>query len=210
MDNKGQNIFLSVVGFATLLVSIIGATFAYFTVQIAGNNTASSIDVAAADVAAVTFADGPAISVSNAYPGYSNTKTFTISSTDGDANSSVQYVINLVTTLTTLSASSPAANTGEVYYSLSGNASGSGTASAPVTKANAPKTNTTTQIGSGTLVGNESHTYTFTFGITERNSEQDYLQGMKFKGIIQIAIVSTDGLRTWDETTSNWKKWSSS
>ena len=210
MDNKGQNIFLTVVGLATLLISIIGATFAYFTVQITGNNTASSINVSAANVAAVTFTDGPAITVSNAYPGYSSTKTFTISSTDGDATSNVQYIINLVTTTTTLSASSPAANTGEVYYSLSGTKNGSGAVASTVTKANAPKTNTTTQIGSGTLVGNETHTYTFTFGITERNSEQDYLQGKKFVGIIQIAIASTDGLRTWDETTSNWKKWSSS
>ena len=30
-ENKGQTIFLSVIGIATLLVAIIGATFAYFT-----------------------------------------------------------------------------------------------------------------------------------------------------------------------------------
>lgn len=35
-ENKGQTIFLSVIGIATLLVAIIGATFAYFTTSMGG------------------------------------------------------------------------------------------------------------------------------------------------------------------------------
>ena len=169
-NNRGQSILLTVIGVATLLVSIIGATFAYFTVQVTGNNTASSINVKTADVAGVVFSDGPAITATNVYPGYSKAKTFTIKSENGDASSNVQYIINLVTTTTTLSAASSTAN--EVYYGLSGTKTGSGTVAATVTKANAPKTNTTTQIGTGTLVGNETHTYTFKFGITERGVAQ--------------------------------------
>ncbi len=38
VDNKGQTIFLSVIGIATLLVAIIGATFAYFTTQVNSDN----------------------------------------------------------------------------------------------------------------------------------------------------------------------------
>ncbi len=46
-DNRGQTIFLSVIGIATLLVAIIGATFAYFTTTInkdsvAGGNTSGT------------------------------------------------------------------------------------------------------------------------------------------------------------------------
>ncbi len=37
-DNKGQTIFLSVIGIATLLVAIIGATFAYFTTTVNSDN----------------------------------------------------------------------------------------------------------------------------------------------------------------------------
>ena len=207
-NNRGQSIFLSVVGLATLLVSIVGATFAYFTVQVTGNNTASSINIKTADVAAVTFTDGPAITVTNAYPGYTKSKQFTIVSTSADANSTVQYIINLKTTTTTLSAA--ATNSKEFNYSLSGTKTGSGTVATTVTKADMPKTNTTTQIGAGTLKSNETHTYTFTVELAERGSAQDYLQGKQFVGIIQVAIVATDGLRTWDETTSSWKKWSAS
>ena len=207
-NNRGQSIFLSVVGLATLLVSIIGATFAYFTVQVTGNNQASSITVTTANVAGVTFTDGPAITVTNAYPGYTKSKTFTVASTDGDASSQIQYVINLKTTTITLSNASQV--TGETYYSLSGSASGSGTVATTVTKADLPKTATTTQIGTGTLKGNETHTYTFTIGITERGTQQDHLQGKSFVGILEVSIVSSDGMRTWDESTSSWKKWTSS
>ncbi len=38
-ENKGQTIFLSVIGIAKLLVAIIGATFAYFTTTM-GNKDA--------------------------------------------------------------------------------------------------------------------------------------------------------------------------
>ena len=36
-NNKGQTIFLSVIGIATLLVAIVGATFAWFSTTISGN-----------------------------------------------------------------------------------------------------------------------------------------------------------------------------
>ena len=61
-----------------------------------------------------------------------------------------------------------------------------------------------------TLKGNETHTYTFTIGITERGTQQDHLQGKSFVGILEVSIVSSDGMRTWDESTSSWKKWTNS
>ncbi len=39
-ENRGQTIFLSVIGIATLLVAIIGATFAYFTTQVDSSSVA--------------------------------------------------------------------------------------------------------------------------------------------------------------------------
>ena len=40
MENKnGNGIFLGVVSVATLVVAIIGATFAYFSASITGDNT---------------------------------------------------------------------------------------------------------------------------------------------------------------------------
>lgn len=64
-NNKGQTIFLSVIGIATLLVAIIGATFAWFSVTIQGNDNASSIIVTTATVGSVVFTDGNEINMTN-------------------------------------------------------------------------------------------------------------------------------------------------
>jgi len=39
-NNKGRGIFYGVIGVATLVVAIIGATFAYFSAQATTNNDA--------------------------------------------------------------------------------------------------------------------------------------------------------------------------
>ena len=205
-NNKGQTIFMSVIGVATLLVAIVGATFAYFTIQVSGNNTASSITITTADVAGVTFTDGSAITVANAYPGYSKQKTFTIVSAGGNANSSIDYIIELVTSNAGLPAASNTAN--EVYYTIKGAKSGSGSVSTTSNvTANLPKSTGRTQVGSGTLKGNETHTWTFTVGITERGVAQDGLQGKTYAGVLQVSLATTEGNRTWDEANSTWKKY---
>ena len=201
-SNRKQTIFMSVIGVATLLVAVIGATFAYFTIQVNGNNTASSITITTADVASVTFTDGTAISVANAYPGYTKSKTFTVATSGGDANSQIGYRIQLVTSNGALA--SAATNSKEFNYSLSGTKNGGGTVATAVTKADMPSSGTTT-IGNGILKGNETHTYTFTVEIQERGSAQDYLQGQTYAGVLQISLATTEGNRTWDNTTSSWK-----
>ncbi len=55
-DNRGQTIFLSVIGIATLLVAIIGATFAYFTTQVTKNDiNGGSLSGTTANVGGTTF-----------------------------------------------------------------------------------------------------------------------------------------------------------
>ena len=205
-NNRGQTIFMSIIGVATLLVAIVGATFAYFTIQVSGNNTASSITITTADVAGVTFTDGAAITVANAYPGYSKQKTFTIASAGGNASSSIDYIVELVTSNAQLSSASNTAN--EVYYTIVGSKPNGSTGTvypATSTTANLPKSTGRTEVAHGTLKGNETHTYTFTVGITERGVAQDTLQGKSYAGILQVSLATTEGYRTWDEATSGWK-----
>ena len=52
-ENKGQTIFLSVIGIATLLVAIIGATFAYFTTSMGG--TQGTVKATTAKIGAASF-----------------------------------------------------------------------------------------------------------------------------------------------------------
>ena len=200
-NNRGQSIFLSVVGIATLLVAIVGATFAYFSINVTGNDTASSIIVTTANVKGVTFnGEGAGIEVTNAYPGYSKTKTFTIA-VDAGVDGTIEYQIVLHTTTATLSA---AATTGEFTYTLAG--TGTGAAGTPnAVTGDMPGTIGDTVIATGTVSSAASHSYNFTVELVERSVPQDNLQGLTYQGIIQIVIATNQGLRTWDESVSNWK-----
>ena len=96
-NNRGQSIFLSVVGIATLLVAIVGATFAYFSITVDGNNTASSINITTAKLGDVTFdGTGAGVEITDIYPGWSTTKTFTIQAVSAESTAAIDYIVNLV------------------------------------------------------------------------------------------------------------------
>ena len=64
---------------ATLLVAIIGATFAYFSVSVRGNETATKVIVRTAQLS-ISYDSGEAIIAENILPGWSEEKEFSISS----------------------------------------------------------------------------------------------------------------------------------
>ena len=55
---KGNTVLLTVIAVATLLVAVVGATFAYFTASVAGNDTASSVVVKTAQIGTITYTNG--------------------------------------------------------------------------------------------------------------------------------------------------------
>lgn len=56
-NSKTNTLLLTVIGVATLLVAVIGATFAYFTAQIGGGETATTVKMNAG-VLKINFANG--------------------------------------------------------------------------------------------------------------------------------------------------------
>ena len=215
-NNRGQSIFLSVVGIATLLVAIVGATFAYFSISVTGNETASSIHVTTARVGGVTFdGTGAGIEVTNAYPGWTETKNFTIAfdETQGtvDAGASIQYQIILVTRTDAVTGdankdlAAAAASKGDFTYSLTG--TGTGTATA-VSNQNMPAADGETVLGTGTLTGtnaaSKSHSYSFTVTLRESSTDQNELQGKSYHGVIQVVVATNQGLRTWADNENGW------
>ena len=212
-NNRGQSIFLSVVGIATLLVAIVGATFAYFSISVSGNDTASSINVTTALLGGVTYdGTGAGISITDVYPGWTETKQFTIAlDDDADASASVQYQVILVTTTdavtrdATKDLAAAAADKGDFTYSLSGSTSaGGGTVANSVTNQNMPAADGETVLGSGTLTGaSATHTYNFTVLLRESSTDQNELQGKSYHGVIQVVVATNQGLRTWDTTNNN-------
>ena len=94
-DVKGQTIFLSIVGICTLLVAIVGATFAWFSITVTGNENPTDIIINSGTLGQVSFNDGTAIDIKNLMPGVFTTKTFTVSQTDPTATGKISYNIVL-------------------------------------------------------------------------------------------------------------------
>ena len=90
-ENKGQTIFLSVIGIATLLVAIIGATFAYFTTSMTNNGSTGS-SIKTAELKAVTFKTTAGETLTDVYPGASFNDTTVVVSTESiPADTEIPY-----------------------------------------------------------------------------------------------------------------------
>lgn len=83
MDNKNERdnqrnntILLTVIGVATLLVALVGATFAYFSATIT-NNSNQSVNITTATPVSLIYT-GAELKLENVLPGNSNTNTFTV------------------------------------------------------------------------------------------------------------------------------------
>ena len=55
---KSNTVILTIILSATFLVVMIGATFAYFTAKVSGNDTASSVIVNTASLGTITYTNG--------------------------------------------------------------------------------------------------------------------------------------------------------
>ena len=187
-EPKGQTIFLSVVGIATLLIAIVGATFAWFSISVTGNDNPSDIVITSGNLGQVSFTDGTAIDISNLMPGKYTTKTFTVSQTDPSATGKIEYNIILNVRENTLSPASE----GEFIHKLtsSGNTNGGKLA----TLKDTPVPEESTIIGSGVIEGYEVHTYEYTIGLNNVDKDQNAAQGKKFSGYLSVKITG-DGIK---------------
>lgn len=186
-NNKGQTIFLSVIGIATLLVAIVGATFAWFSISVSGNADASSIVVTTAKLGSVEFTDGAAITMNNIRPETSpqEVKTFTVANTETTATETIGYKIGLVIDTNTLTGVADGAFT----HQLTGESDKGSGAGTLVSVAKEAVPTTSKLLGNGTLVGYEKHTYTYTIQFAETSKDQNAAQGAKFGAKIQVALA---------------------
>ena len=150
---KGNTVLLTVIAVATLLVAVVGATFAYFTASVAGNDTASSVVVKTAQIGTITYTNGNEVKLENAYPGAtSETKTFTVAA-DASATANVNYSLNWT------NVTNGFVNKEDLVYTLTGaNSDASNTTTTLVTKTNEVAPSANTLIGSSVLKPGETHT----------------------------------------------------
>lgn len=186
-NKKGNTVLLTVIAIATLLVAIVGATFAYFTASVQGNETASSVVVTTASLGTITYQNGTELVLENAYPGaYSNEITFTVASEDNTIV--LPYEIKWV------NISNNFVDKTDLVYTLNGTASNGGTlVTAAQSETVVPSAATT--IGAGSLaVGGDTHTYTMRVHFKETAADQNSNQGRTFVGKIEVSTGGTDSL----------------
>ena len=170
-ENKGQTIFLSVIGIATLLVAIIGATFAYFTTSMGG--TQGTVKATTAKIGAASFT-AQSVSGTAVLPGWtSEAKTVTVELEPSDYD--VKYTCTLNMTENPLT---------DLTLTVAGT-------NAQTTVNGKLKTGATnTVIASGTLAKSatkQTVTMTYTLSFPETGADQGTQQGKTIAGTVTCA-----------------------
>ena len=175
---KGQTIFLSVIGVATLLVAIIGATFAWFNISASKEEESKNIVVTTASLSSIVF------EAKDIFPGTDKTKTFMIAQTDATATETITYDIKLNVIANSLT---PNAN-GAFVESLKGEGNINGGTLVEVNDKVVPTESES--LGTGTLVGYETHKYTYKISLKNLDEDQSAVLGKEFNGYISANLIN--------------------
>ena len=171
-ENKGQTIFLSVIGIATLLVAIIGATFAYFTTSMTG--TQGNVNATTAKIGAATFSAG-SVDATAVLPGWSSeAKNVTV--TLGESDYDVSYTCVLTMTANPLT---------DLRLAVAGD---NAVAAANKTLATGE---TETKIAEGVLKSGESKTMTYTLTFAETGADQNAQQSATIAGVVKCSTAAS-------------------
>lgn len=193
-DNRGQTIFLSVIGIATLLVAIIGATFAYFTTTMSG--TAADVQAKTGNLGKVNYT-AQALNLDKMLPGKtSEEKEVTV--TLGESDFDVKYVCNLEVTGNEVS---------DMFLKISGDniVADSVNKRLPLVVYPTFDTDGTTEltpagtpqkvkIAEGTLKSGETKTMKYAITFQETGQDQNSQQGKRFNGNVSCGLESADGV----------------
>lgn len=188
-------IFLTVVAIATLLVAVVGATFAYFSTTVQSNITGNQnkVDVGTAKLASSTIvfaASGDKIDLQNAIPGSSANTSFTITNnSDIDLSYDVSWkdvTSNFNEKDADYEGYAPSTQADELKYKVSCTATKEGS-SQESKEETAPLTGTAPILSNQKIKAGDTATCTVTVNFIETNENQNYNQGRTFTGTINVA-----------------------
>ncbi len=179
---KSNTVLLTIIAVATLLVAVIGATFAYFSVTVTGNDTATSVIVKTAQLG-ISYDSGQAITGENIIPGWTANKTFTVTNT-GEVDITYKVKWTNVT--------NDFANPEQLKYAVAGTVTtGNGTAG---TKAEAQAPTAAGDIVTGIVIEPGAvHTYVLTMSFPDTSSDQNTNQNKTFMGKIEVETENIAG-----------------
>lgn len=186
MSDRKNTIFLSVIGVATLLVAIVGATFAWFSTTVEGEGT--EVEVTTVELGTITFNETAAVNLTNAYPGESASRTFTITAPTLEEDSVVNYGVALTVANPELAAAADTLDD-SLVHTLTCTPQNGGTG-ASMSETTVPGTAAThTLATNGVLKSGEVHECVYTITLTETGENQNDLQGLTFAGTLSITGI---------------------
>ena len=211
MENRKNTILLTVIAVATLLVAVVGATFAYFTAQ-GGDEVQTPVNVTTSTTSNGSFATGDAISITanqeNFGPDAGNqtkTTTGTVTYTaSGTQASNFCYTVTLDISGNTFEYTTAPTNTPELTFTARKNAAATNMTGATTIINAQDITTTTSDIQIPTTSGGSTYVHQisagqgatvndqwdFTVTFVNLDSDQNANTGKSFTG--QIVFAQTD------------------
>ncbi len=204
-EGKNNTVMLTIIGIATLLIAVVGATFAYFSATLTGTDSEKEYTVRSATVG-TEFNGGADITATGIYPKAEawGTKTFSIKTTATKGVSTKYKITLVIDDNDTTEDATISDGAGHVKRFQANALSYTLTA----TEANAASkgtmpTATETQIadpskdivfGDATIYGNDTQevtqTYTLSMFFKDTGEDQNANQGAQFKGHIAITEIT--------------------
>lgn len=188
MKDSSKDLSLMIITVLTIIVLIIGVTFAYFTTQMTGSNTSGST-ITTAKVGDITFDGGADFTNStDIEPGWKETKTFTVTTPATDVTSTVYIRLDYT----------------NAFQDLTWSLTGTG-ANSEITGV-IPTASTSTTVTLVTLTINPSSSaqtfnYSLTIELPNKTTNQDYDQGKTFSGTLYADLGN--GINTIYYNSSN-------
>ena len=169
MKNK-KILILSVIG-SLLLVSIaIASSYAYFVANVSGNKDTNNV-VVTNGVMALEYKDGDEITLANAVPGNSVTKTFTVKNTGNVSTNYTIYFSEL---------SNKFVDKTDLVYTLTSSDGGKN-----VVQTQVPSTNDA-MVSNYAIDAGKTHTYTLTITFLNKDENQNDNMGVTFSTKVSI------------------------
>lgn len=197
-ERKGTTVLLTVIGIATLLVTLVGATFAWFSAQVEDTNPNNTdVTITAANLGKITFAHGDTILLENVLPGVSDEVEFTVAS-PSDATAPVDYEIFMVVSANTFTSNNlvgtltaESGNTAKMSSLLSNSALNTTTYPVNNTDTNSDGQPDGVKIGSGQVEAGSTDTWTLNVSLPETGGDQNADQGKSFTAKLVVRATTT-------------------
>lgn len=204
-EGKNNTVMLTIIGIATLLIAVVGATFAYFSATLTGTNNEKEYTVRSATVG-TEFNGGADITATGIYPKEEawGTKTFSIKTTS-TKGVSTKYRITLViddndttadTTISDGAGHIKRFQANALSYTLTASEANAATEGIMPTATETQIADPSDDIvfGEATIYGNDAvevtQTYTLSMFFKDTGTDQNANQGAQFKAHISISEIT--------------------